>query len=364
MRTAVLAGLLALSATPQHAQNRQFTLRPAAPPVQHEFSRIGSVRELADGRLLVTDVGDDALLVVDVRDGAVLSIAAKGAGPGEFRDLGTLIALRGDSTIMADVSNRRALVLHRDRVVATLAPDHAVIVALGTGIVGADTLGRLLGLQRLPPADFAAPRRRDPVAVVALDRRSMKADTIALIRAVELHTTATGAPPQQSIRTSTALMSSPEQAVMFPDGVVAIALQAPYRIEWHAPDGVVRRGAAIRRAGVPIDEVEKLAWRQRYEEWSGRPLDAPLERFSWAATVPPYRQGALTALPDGTLLVAREPWSGDSGNVYDVVDRAGGLVGTLQLPSSRRVVGSGRASVFIAAADENGIERLHQHPWP
>lgn len=70
MRTAVLVGLLVLSATLVHAQNRQLTLRPAAAPVQHEFSRIGSVRELADGRLLVTDVADDALLVVDVRNGA------------------------------------------------------------------------------------------------------------------------------------------------------------------------------------------------------------------------------------------------------------------------------------------------------
>lgn len=364
MSLSALAGLMILSASLAHAQSRQFALRPSAAPVQHEFAHVGSVRELADGRLLVTDTGDDELLVVDVRSGAVLSIAAKGAGPGEFRDLGRLIALGGDTTIMADGSNRRALILHRDRVVATLATDDILLTVVGTDLVGADSRGNLVGLRRLSPADFAATPRRDPVALVSFNRRTMKADTIALLRAVEVHTKAAGLPPRQTLTTSTAIMSSPEQAAVFADGEIAVALQDPYRVEWHSVDGKVRQAAPIERVALPVDDAEKLAWKRRQEEWSGRPLDFSLDRFPWAATVPPFRQGALTTLSDGTLLVAREPWSGNPANVYDVVDRTGNRVGTLQLPARSRVVGSGRSSVFVAVADDDGIESLHRHAWP
>lgn len=365
MRPMMTVALLLISVAPEvAAQVRSLTLPPHSAVLDHEFSRVGSVRELADGRVLVTDVKEGVLGVADFTSGSLRPLGAKGAGPGEYRDLGKLIALRGDSTIMADASNRRALVLLRDRIVATLAPDDPLLEALGTELVGADNADRLIGLRRLPPTDIETTPRRDMIALVAVARMTMQADTIAILRGVELHTQATGAPSQQSFRTSNAIMSVPEQAAVFPRGDVAVALQDPYRVDWYTADRRARRGAAIERVTAPIDEAEKLAWKRRQEEWSGRPLTFALDRFPWAAVVPPFQHGALTAMPDGSLLIAREPWSGSSANAHDLIDRTGVRVGTLELPAGSRVVGTGRGVVFVAAPDDDGIEHLHRHPWP
>jgi hypothetical protein len=346
------------------AQAPVLTLRPPTAVLDHGFSRVESVRELSDGRVLVTDVGDDVLAIVDLVAGTVRPLASRGAGPGEYRDLGRLIALRGDSTLMGDASNRRALILVRDAVAVTLAADDPLLATLGTDLVGADTADRVFGLRALPPANLAATPRRDPVALLSYSRRSGAVDTIVVLRGMEMHTRAVGTPPTQRFMTSTAIMSSPEQAAVFAGGEVAVALQDPYRVDWYATDEGVRRGSPIERTAPPLDEAEKLAWKRRQEEWSGRPLTFALDRFPWATTVPPFRQGALTPLPDGRLLIAREPWSGRAANVFDVADSTGARVGTLTLPPGSRLIGTGRGVVFVASTDSDGIERLSRHPWP
>lgn len=354
--------LLALIASVSEAQNRVFTLRPAAATLEHEFTRVGSVRELSDGRILVTDTEDDLLFVADFQSGAMRPFSSKGAGPGEYRDLGTLIPLRGDTTIMADASNRRALVLFRDAVVRTLAVDDPMLTVVGTDIVGATANGRVFALRRLPPTDFSAPRSRNPVALLRWE--AARTDTVARLRGIEMQTVASGAPPNQTMRTSTSIMSSPEQAVVFPTGDVAVALQDPYRVDWYLANGQVRRGQPIERTAPRIDDAEKVAWKRRYEEWAGRALPFSLEQFPWAEFVPPFRQGALTALPDGMLLLAREPWSGGPDGLHDIVDRSGARVGTMRLSPGSRVVGTGRGSVFVVSRTDDGIERLSRHPWP
>jgi hypothetical protein len=194
-------------------------------------------------------------------------------------------------------------------------------------------------------------------------RGTLRADTLVTIRDAELRTQADGAPGSGAFRTTSVLLSSPEQAAVFPDGTVAVALQEPYRVDWHAADGTVRRGAAIERTAPPLNEGEKQAWKERAEAASGGPLAFPLDRFPWAEFVPPFRAGGLTTLPNGDLLVAREPWSGSNGEEFDIIDRRGMRTGTLRLRAGERVVGTGRRDVYIAVADDDGIERLRRHPW-
>lgn len=364
MHIARLALLLIASAPAAAAQSPTVTLSPASATLPHEFTDIGSVRELGDGRVLITDAREHTVLIADLRSGETRSIGAHGAGPNEYRDLGPLITLGADTTLMADMSNRRMLLLHRDRIIATLAPDHALVAAAGTRLLGADAAGRLFGSHVIVPADFNAPRRRNGIAVVAVHRGTLRADTLVTIRDAELQTRAVGAPEARTVQTMSVLLSSPEQAAVFPDGAVAVALQEPYRVEWHSPDGTVKRGAAIERTAPPLNEAEKQAWKQRAEAASGGPLPFPLDRVPWAEFVPPFRAGGLTTLPDGDLLVAREPWSGSNGVEYDIIDRRGTRTGTVRLRAGERVVGSGSRDLYVAVTDDDGIERLRRHPWP
>ncbi len=343
---------------------RPISLGAVTGALGHEFISIGSVRELSDGRVLVTDPSDDAIIVGDFSAGSSRAIRAVGSGPGEYRSLGMLISLGGDTTLMADASNRRFLTLYGDRILSTLAPDDPLVSALGTNLIGGDALSRLLGIRVFASADVTKERRRNGRAVVSIDRESLKVDTIARIRDTELSFQSVGPPDQGMFRTATVIMSSPEQAAVFPDGQVAIALQGPYRVEWHQPDGRVLRGAPIERIAPPVDDAEREAWKKRYEAFSGEPWTFPDDRFPWAEFVPPFSQQALTALPDGNLLVAREPWSGGKGNNYDVIDRRGIRIGTLHLGVSGRVIGAGHGVIYVASIDADGIEHLQRYAWP
>ena len=79
-----------------------------------EFSQIRGVRELRDGRLLVTDWTDEVLLVVDLRTGGVRQLGRKGSGPTEYRLPAALLPLPGDSTLLVDQGNERLAVIGPD----------------------------------------------------------------------------------------------------------------------------------------------------------------------------------------------------------------------------------------------------------
>lgn len=64
------------------------------------------------------------------------------------------------------------------------------------------------------------------------------------------------------------------------------------------------------------------------------------------------------------LLVLRAHWSGAMETIYDVFDRTGARIATMQLPDSELVVGFGSRSVYVSVRDDDGIVRLRRHPWP
>jgi hypothetical protein len=71
-----------------------------------DFTALLSMRELADGRILLTQRGEPGFAVADFRDGSLRPIGRKGRGPGEFESAWSLTALAGDSTVLCDFANR------------------------------------------------------------------------------------------------------------------------------------------------------------------------------------------------------------------------------------------------------------------
>lgn len=84
--------------------------RPAA-TFPEPLSQIRGLRELSDGRVVVTDMIESAVRILDFRSGQFHDVGRQGEGPGEFGMPGELFAAAGDTTLMMDMGNRRLMII-------------------------------------------------------------------------------------------------------------------------------------------------------------------------------------------------------------------------------------------------------------
>ena len=101
VRTLFALVFLVLGA-PLHAQMVQQSLPASNGRLNVEFSELTTIRELADGRVLLFDRKEERLVVGEFSTGSVYDVARKGQGPAEFEFIATLLPLAGDTTIVAD----------------------------------------------------------------------------------------------------------------------------------------------------------------------------------------------------------------------------------------------------------------------
>ncbi len=357
--------LVACTATMLQAQPSHRGLGPAIGALDHEFTRIASVRELRDGRVLVSDDGENRLYVVDLVRGDVSSIGSVGEGPGEYARVGRLIALPADSTILLDPgSGSRWLLLSGARIVATVVAPDSAVVATRTALYGADRSGHVLAVRSARRVREPNGAQREESAFLRVTRSTGQADTVSRGRGRETLLRESGTPSNRQRAVYWVVYAVPEPALMFSDGWIAVARQDPYRIEWISDRGQVTTGPAVLWVSPQVTEAEKRAWQSRAEVRLGKPLTFGTDLIPWADVVPPYGEDPLLALPDGTLLVAKAEWSGSNGTEYELFDRRGVRTATLRLAGTEHIVGFGAARVYVATRDDDGIERLRVHAWP
>ena len=106
--------LLTALLLPQQPPVREVRLGAPTATLTHEFTQLRGVRELPDGRLLVSDRLEPALYVVDLKTGRATRIGREGSGPEEYRMPSTLLPLPGDSTLLADEGNARFMIIGPD----------------------------------------------------------------------------------------------------------------------------------------------------------------------------------------------------------------------------------------------------------
>lgn len=379
--------LLAIGATfpslVRGQSERQLRLPPASALLSEAFSSIGSVRELTDGRVLITDSREGRIVAANLRTGAVEQVGRRGRGPNEYGTVGTLLPLAGDSSLMVDVMNRRWLLFSGPSIVVTLPPDTPIIKAVKTFAKGADGLGHVW--VSVSPREFVQETAKagsidfgpaDSDFVVRGNRVTGKLDTVTQIRvAVSRRTvTANAYGKFHGVTWSHAPLSAAESAALFADGWFAVARVEPYRVDWIAPDGRVSRGRPIPVTPIRVTAAEKEAYFARVAasrtpgvgmpalpDAMRREIDALRDRFP--EVFPPFT-GAPIAGGDGNLWL-RRPVSKQFPNIrYDVVDRRGQLIGTVSLARGERVVAVGRTAVYVAWKDEDDIEQLRRHPSP
>lgn len=364
MRNLLGPGLLLLSAlSAAEAQSRVLQLEAPRDSIEHEFTRAASVRELSDGRVLVVDARDRALYLADLSSGVVEQLGRTGRGPLEYERPSRLVALGADSTLLLDPGTRRWLLLVGPRIVATLSPSDSVVERAGTAVFGADRLGNVISTSLIDREVVVGDRQRDRVAVQRVHRPSARTDTLLIIKGAEHQVQVENVGGGIRRNVLELGLSVPEQVVLFPDGWLAIARQRPYRVDWRSPSGDSIAGPPLPWAEPPVRSAEIEYYRRRLEHETGRAFPAPLTGMAFVDVMSPFPRGALVALPNGQLLVARSEWSQSRGTEYDVIDRRGRLVATVRLPGNVRIVGVGARHVFTVSTDADGIERVRRHRW-
>ncbi|MDE2875999.1 MAG: hypothetical protein OXU69_15805 [Gemmatimonadota bacterium] len=240
-----------------------------------QFSWIQSVRELSDGRLVVSDPIERSLYVLDFRSDAVSSIGTIGDGPGEYQWPGHLYALGGDSTLFVDGAAHKWFLMVGDRIVQNLdsrtgaaAP---ILHRIGSAFLGTDQSGRVLGVEGFahkPGAPTYSTTQADSVRFLlsgggVLGSNSSagtdgnRFDTIAELGGQGLAGVLVeqGLTPYQRI----SQLATDGQAWLFRDGWIAVAHPEPYRVDWRRPDGQWIRGAPLPFTPVEVTHEESAS---------------------------------------------------------------------------------------------------------
>ena len=391
--SSALCGVMALAAA--CAEEARITgpppvidLPPAEATLQgRDFSRVLSVVELEDGRVLATDQIENSIYVIDLQSREVRTEGSSGEGPGEYGRVGHLYPLGGDSTLLVG-EPPRLLLLAGDRIVQGLGPVYPRLGMGGTGEPpwGVDRSGRVLGVAgfAFQPSSGWSRTHADSLLVMlstgsVFDEGTNEPDTIGRVGGqgrwgTERVSTVTRMGGQEVTMNSTRTspLASEGQAWLFPDGWVALAHPAPYRVDWLTPGGEWLRGDPL-----PVSLADATREEQCFaiSRWNPDSQCDPDAYPGWPERVPPFTMvvddgwitpggTALQPGPHGLLLIRRTPTTDAPETRYDVVDRSGALRGTIQMPEGGTIVGFGSEFLYAVQKDDMDLLTLSRHPWP
>jgi len=373
------------------------------------FSSVSGLRELSDGRLIVTDGREKLIQLVNFRTGQATRISREGAGPGEYAIAGRLLPLPNDQTLLVDLGNQRFMRIGTDgKVVETISPPQ-LPVTLPPEREGqlppqaAAFLGRLMnpqGVDQQGRLYFQANSfgsgeagKVDSVPILRWTIGQSRVDSVGWARlppgsgGTVVSGRALGGGGMVAVRTIGSgggggfLIWAPvETWQVAPDGRIARVVPQPYQVTWF---GLDRRGAAgpvVPYTPIRVTEADREAYRQQIQTGgSGLSMTTALRvtaaapagggntrgqmpDLPFAETLPPFwdASNSVRVSPDGHLWILRMRPASDKIPVYDVFDQTGRLVRKVSLAPRSHIVGFGRTSVYVVRKDEDDLEYLQQ----
>lgn len=367
---AVLAGVAAPSRS-ACAQSLKTRLGAPTKSSPHEFTRVHSVAELPDGRVIVSDPRGRTITLLSQDLEIAGTIGRRGQGPGEYVSFGAVFHLRADTAVIEEPSLNRWRLVTPTSLLGAFRSERRP--AVNIGLAGVDSQGRTVEVH---PHVFAGPTPSAPpvpirafaesLALVRRSRDGATADTLAMLKGGFLGV-ADVERTVQGIRMRYYLwhpLKAEEQAVVFPDGWIAVVRIEPYRVEWILPDRTERLGPNRESARIPMTSAMKqFAIDSRQSQvYKGVFRASDFQR--WPETLPPFTDGAVLGMANGHVLVRRELVREGDEQVYDEFDRRGVLLREVAVPGGTRIVGSGERGFYVASADADDLEAIALHPWP
>jgi hypothetical protein len=337
------------------------------------FARVAGLRELAPGRVLVSDGIEEKVLLVDLAKGSARQVGRAGPGPQEYKGPDALLALPEGRTLLVDLGNSRLTTLGADGAIGesrsfVTEGEDGFSVRLPTGT---DARGRLY-YQPLIGGPGGQP---DSARVVRFDRATGRADTVARTALPAVNRRTSGGENNRNERVMPRPFTSQDAWAAAPDGRIAIARANPYRLDWVGADGRITTGTPVAWRPVPIRDGDKQEWIEamanglsvRVENRNGQQSisfarggmrdGADPSQFTWPEAKPAFPAGAVRVTPEGEAWVERYVAAG-APRQFDVFDARGRLVRSVSLPAGVRLVGFGQGVAYGARADDDGMEWL------
>ncbi|MGQ0764411.1 MAG: hypothetical protein ACT4OZ_01935 [Gemmatimonadota bacterium] len=340
----------------QQGTERRLAARPEV-ELEEPFSEITSVRELADGRLIVLDGREQTIQLIDPGRGSAQAIGRRGEGPGEYGRATALLAWRGDSTIVTDGANRRLLFIDASGRPGRVMQDQPGSYSPSLS-QGSDRVGHLYG--RVIAAAGIDPTR--PPDSTTVGRFTLDSGRVAVLARVALPnsqiTISRGANNEISrVEVARIPFAVGDEISVAPDGRLAIARRDPYRLEQIFPGGRRVSGPVIRFAEIPLRQAE------REEHLATLPPGArrSAEALPWPRVLPPFPPRSVIALSSGETLVRRHRPAG-AAIPYDVFDAAGRRLAALVLTKDQRLVAVTSRGTYVARTDADGLQYLGRYP--
>lgn len=337
-------------------------LSPPNGSLSAEFSSVSSIRELADGRLLVVDAREQKVVVGNFGTGEISQVSRTGDGPMEYRFPRILFSLAGDSTILPTTAGRW-IVLVSSSPVATWGPDLTQRFSPRGGTFALGDAGHVYSRIAGSTSCHEQPSDRpDTMYVIRASRSVARTDTVDRLLVVPTTRKVANLNGSQTTRCMPPVLPLNDDVVGFSDGWLAIARQSPYRVDWRDARGALHAGRPLSTDFPPVTERDRKAIADSFPSRPGRMPDFDFDRFPTRA--PAFQEGALVPTPDGRLIIRRTLLASDPESRYDLVDRNSALVGTLRMPRNQRVAGFGRSAIYVVTTDSDGLQRITRHPWP
>ena len=363
------SSLAAQSLAAQSVPTRRLARPDAAFP--EPFSLIRGLRELADGRVLVSDWIEERVAVLDWRTGQSRTLGGAGQGPGEYRLPSRLLALPADTTLLVDEGNQRLTLIGPDLAIGGALPRPA-----GVGYPftpgAADRRGNVYFV--IPGwAVGAAPG--DSVTIARWDRAAGTVAPAARVRGITPR-------PSRDGRTMGIpyVMFAPQDAwAASPEGALLLLRSADYRLELQA-GGRITRGPSNAYPTRRVTDADRTWYVRRFlatspmsgrgpggtmghtpsELQTGEAIARIVRTNDFAAELPYFAAGGFWSAPDGRLFVQRT--AGADGTVtLDRLDATGRIVERLTLPEGRIVLGFGRGTLYAGRADDDGLQIVERY---
>ncbi len=373
MACTATALLLSLPAAPPARAQTAISLH-ATESLKEPFSLLRGLRELPDGRLLVTDWIEERVALVDFAAGTVSNRGRVGQGPEEYRLPSGLFPWRGDSTVLDDQGNQRLAVLDRDGRVArilTLSDPSALYAS------AADHRGRLYYI--IQPWLTRQPLPGDSVELAMFDPAAGQSQVLARLHG---STRAPQPGPRDGPRVPMVIYAKEDSWAISRSGSLAIVHGDDYTVELRAGANVVR-GPSHAYRPLPVRDADRTAYMRRFaqgtpvsgkgprgslghapaEDMTPQAIAGLIRRSTWADVFPYFRAGDVRFDANDRLWVGHSTRT-DEPLRYDIFNAAGRQIATVQLPAGRRLAGMGAKYVYLVATDDNDLQTLERAPLP